>query len=122
MKVIRDARDQRISKYLDKSSEVVRIETIETEIKEAKKSLDGKNMILTKELADSREQEKKLKTELVDMTNRYKENKYEIEVIYEDNSSADKQFQIAQEAATERIKGCKITFRSTLKKFMKIIF
>ena len=29
MKVIRDARDQWISKYLDKNSEVIRLETVE---------------------------------------------------------------------------------------------
>ena len=73
--------------------------------------MDGKNKMLNKELANSREQEKKVKAELADMTNRYNENKYEIEVLYEDNSRADKQFQIAQEAATERIKGMKNDFR-----------
>ena len=46
--------------------------------------------MLTKELTNSREQEKELKTELVDMTNRYNEHKYEIEMLYEDNSSANK--------------------------------
>ena len=66
--------------------------------------MDGKNKMLTKELTNSREQEKKLKTELADMKNRYNENKYEIEMLYEDNSSTNKQFQIAQEAATERTK------------------
>ena len=73
--------------------------------------MDDKNKMLTKELVNSREQEKKLKTELADMTNRYNENKYEIKVLYEDNSSADKQFQIAQEAATERMKGKKNDFQ-----------
>ena len=68
MKVIRDARVQWISKYLDKNSEIIRLETLETKIKEAYKSLDGKKKMMTKELANLREQEKKLKTELADMT------------------------------------------------------
>ena len=50
---------------------------------------------------DSEEKEKKLKTKLFDMTSRYNENKYEIEVLYGDNSSAE-------EATTERIEGMRI--------------
>ena len=38
------------------------------------------------------------------MTNRYNENKYEIEVLYDDNSSA-------KEAATKRIEGMKTDFQ-----------
>ena len=38
------------------------------------------------------------------MTNRYNENKYEIEVLYDDNSSAE-------EATTERIEGMKNDFQ-----------
>ena len=69
--------------------------------------------MLTKELTNSREQEKELKTELVDMTNRYNENKYEIEVLYDDNSSAE-------EAATERIVGMKNDFQINIEEIQKL--
>ena len=47
MNAVRDARDQWISKYLDKNSEVIKLQTVETKLKEANKSLDGKNKMLT---------------------------------------------------------------------------
>ena len=103
----RDARDQWMSQYLDKSSEVVRLETIETELKEDNKDLSDRNKMLTKELTDTREEEEKLKLELSDITKQYNDNRYEIEVLYGSNSSAE-------EAATERIEEMKIDFQTNI--------
>ena len=60
--------------------------------------------MLTTELTNSREQEKKLKTELVELKDKYTENRYETEMLQEDNTSTNEQLQIAQEAATKRTK------------------
>ena len=58
---IRDARNQWMTQYLDKSNEVVRLEISETELKEDNKGLSDRNKMLTKELTDTREEEEKLK-------------------------------------------------------------
>ena len=104
---IRDARDQWMTQYLDKSSEVVRLEISETELKEDNKGLSDRNKMLTKELTDTREEEEKLKLELSDITKQYNDNRYEIEVLYGSNSSAE-------EAATERIEEMKIDFQTNI--------